>query len=195
VEGGFRPGDAPGAPPRWQAPFPPVRPGRPTLLRSDVLQVLLQALQQGNTIDAAAAFAGIHRRTFYDWMKRGREDDRADRETEHALFLHKVEQALSGAEMAFAGVVTKAAAAGDAGQAWRWLQARRGRRWNPATRVAVGGDGDDRPVVLRLNIPKPLAVQEAEAAAADAGAPVATASSGADDGDLGDCGTKLGGGD
>ena len=46
--------------------------GRPTKLTPEIQQRLVEALRAGNTREAAAAYAGISRSTFYNWLERGR---------------------------------------------------------------------------------------------------------------------------
>lgn len=51
---------------------PPQKPGRPTTLTLEVSERIIALIVDGNYVLTAAAACGISRRSFYDWMERGR---------------------------------------------------------------------------------------------------------------------------
>src|SRR5262249_2011340 len=99
------------------AKSPSRRRGRPNLTEvpAEVQQKIVQAILGGNYLETAAADAGMHKSTRYDWLKRGK------RQTEGSLRdLHEaVRKALSDAEVRDVLSVTKAADKYWQAAAWR----------------------------------------------------------------------------
>lgn len=52
-------------------------PGRPTLLDRDIEEKLIEATKMGTPMGLAADYCGISKRTFEDWMRRGRAEQDA----------------------------------------------------------------------------------------------------------------------
>ena len=65
------------------------RTGRPTKLTPQVQADIVEALEHGLHQESACARVGIHRDTFYEWMRRGREET----EGIYANFADAVEKA------------------------------------------------------------------------------------------------------
>ena len=113
--------------------------GRPTKLTPETHARIVQAIQAGNYIETAAAYAGISKNTLYEWLRRGaREKERLasnrrarpqKAEQPYLEFADAVEKALAEAEVRDVVTVLKAA---DAGQwqaaAWR-LERKFPERW------------------------------------------------------------------
>lgn len=59
---------------------------------------LIRAVESGNYRNAACAFAGIHRATFYNWINQAEADREAGVETVHTAFLDRLEEAEEIAE-------------------------------------------------------------------------------------------------
>lgn len=98
-------------------------------------------IRNGNAIDVAAQCAGIHRDTFFDWMKRGRKGVAG-----YTQFVEDVDQACATAEALKVAVVHAAATSGKHWQAaaW-WLERRRNNRWGRIDRLEHSGP-DGRPI-------------------------------------------------
>jgi transposase len=47
---------------------------RPTKLTKDTSTAICEAVKRGNYIETAAALAGVHRATLYEWLKKGRSE-------------------------------------------------------------------------------------------------------------------------
>jgi transposase len=86
----------------------PRKPGRPTTLTDVVAEKIIAYVEAGNYVLTAAAACGISRRSFYDWMKRGRAEldaleGGAEPEPNEELFADfaaRVEIATAAAEIA-----------------------------------------------------------------------------------------------
>jgi len=100
-------------------------------------------IRNGNAIDVAAQCAGIHRDTFYEWMKRGRKGVEG-----YTDFVEAVDLATATAEALKVAVVHAAAASGKHWQAaaW-WLERRRHQRWGRIDRLEHSGP-DGRPIAI-----------------------------------------------
>lgn len=85
---------------------------------------IVQNIKLGNYPVVAAAMAGITATTFYDWMRRGRENDPHLWE-----FAQDVELAEGHAEGEFVEVIQKASK-DDPEIAFRWLERARSGRWS-----------------------------------------------------------------
>lgn len=83
--------------------------GRPTKLDSARSARIIALIRAGNYIETAAAEAGIGSTTFRDWLKRGRRDADAGRETDFSRFADDVEQAQAASEaILVTGIATAA---------------------------------------------------------------------------------------
>jgi hypothetical protein len=65
----------------------------PAFMNVDVLRAVLGALQRGAWDYVACEAAGVPKGTFEEWMRRGRSDRAADRDTEYSRFSGLVERA------------------------------------------------------------------------------------------------------
>ena len=104
--------------------------GRPSKFSAEKQKQIVQAIELGNYIETAAAYAGINKSTLYEWLKRGqREIDRVERlmeknpekdfedlvdpeEVEYIHFSNAVERALAKAEFRDVATITQAAQGG-----------------------------------------------------------------------------------
>jgi transposase len=108
--------------------------GRPTALTPQTQERILSLLRLGNYIDVACKAAGIHKDTFYEWMKRGRSGKAADER--HAAFAVEVDSALAQAEARDVQTILMASQATWQAAAWR-LERRFPERWSRSDRVRV----------------------------------------------------------
>lgn len=112
---------------------------RPTKLDDAVAGRVLQALRAGNYLDTAAAFAGVHRSTLHDWLKKGRAENARE---PYASFVDDVDEAMGDAEAMFVARIAKAAedARNWTAAAW-WLERRFPDRWGRRDRLEHTGAG------------------------------------------------------
>jgi hypothetical protein len=106
--------------------YRPDTPGRPSRIgESDTVQILLEAINDGNYIETAAELAGLSKQAVYDWIKRGEA-----RETPYAAFADAVKRATARAE---AAEVAKVRNAGNDPRFWAasmtYLERRHPDRW------------------------------------------------------------------
>ena len=135
--------------------------GRPTKLTSELQSRIVQAIQAGNYIETAAAYAGISKNTLFDWLRRGaREKERVagkprarvrKEEAPYVEFSDSVEKALAEAEVRDVVNVMKAA---DGGQwqaaAWR-LERKFPERWGYKAKMQQEISGPEgKPVQMEV---------------------------------------------
>ena len=133
--------------------------GRPTLLTPELQERICRSIRVGNYIDVAAEANGINRQTLFNWFRRGRSKDPADKP--FADFLAALQQAEAEAEARDVelldalvhgseevkddeGKVIRPKLAVHPGMlTWR-LERRHPRRWGRADRLdmTVGGEVD-----------------------------------------------------
>lgn len=112
--------------------------GRPTKLTPEVRKNIVDAIQAGNYIETAAAYAGISKPALYDWLKRGAKEKqrlaknpRARILKEEAIYVdfsNAVEKALATAEVRDVLIIGRAAEEQWQAAAWR-LERKFPDRW------------------------------------------------------------------
>jgi hypothetical protein len=96
-------------------------PGRPTLLNPEIEEKLVEATKMGTPMGVAAEFCGISKRTFEDWMRRGREEQAArdaeeppnEVEQKYLDLYLAITQARSHATVTSASLIRRAAVGGQ----------------------------------------------------------------------------------
>lgn len=118
--------------------------GRPTKLNDELKEEILKVIRSGNYIETACAYAGIEKKTLYNWMKRGRSElERLDKnprakmkkaEAIYVDFLHSIQKALAHAEIRDVAIIGKAAEESWQASAWR-LERKFPDRWGRKDKV------------------------------------------------------------
>src|SRR4051794_5885846 len=106
---------------------------RPSKLTDETASRILTALRTGCYMETAAAFAGIHKSTLHDWLKRGRSESKG----RYREFSYSVEKALAESELRDLAVIARASERQWQASAWR-LERRWPQRWarrSPVTEV------------------------------------------------------------
>lgn len=112
--------------------------GRPTKLTPQVQEKIVTAIKAGSYVETAAAYAGIVKSTFYEWLRKGA----AEKEGIHRDFSAACEQALAHADVRDIGIIAKAASKGVwQAAAWR-LERKHPEQWGRRQVIQVG-TGDD----------------------------------------------------
>jgi hypothetical protein len=106
---------------------------RATKLTPEIQAEICRYLRAGNYVETAAVLAGIHKDTFYDWVKRGRRGQEP-----HAAFVLEVDRAMAHAEAREVARIVKAAEREWQAAAWR-LERRYPQRWGRLVRQEVSG--------------------------------------------------------
>jgi transposase len=107
--------------------------GRPTKLTPELQAKICSAIQAGNFIEIAAAYAGIRKATLHNWLRRGA---RQTQGIYHA-FSEAAEKALADSEARDVALIAKAAADGQwQAAAWR-LERKFPDRWGRRERHQV----------------------------------------------------------
>ena len=109
---------------------------RPLLLVPERQQKIVTAIAAGNSRDTAAAYAGITPKTFFEWLRRGREAHSGV----YYEFAQAVEQADAEAELVAVATIRQAMPFQWQAAAW-WLERKRPNEWgkrDPEVTVNVG---------------------------------------------------------
>lgn len=100
------------------------KPGRPTKLTPEVEEKILRALRGGNFREVAAAYAGVAKRTFLDWMKAGKDNP----DSRMGEFRARVVEAEKGAELHAVATIIKAGGKDHRAMEW-FLERKFPERW------------------------------------------------------------------
>lgn len=103
---------------------------RPNKCTKERTKKISDAVRAGAYPAVAAQMSGIGERTFYDWMRKGRNGD-----PEYANFYDSVKDAESEAEIANVALIRQAAMAGTWTAAAWWLERKFPDRWGRKDRV------------------------------------------------------------
>lgn len=89
--------------------------GRPTKLTDEIMLKITSAVRAGNYMETAAVYAGVHKSTLYDWLKRGnaeidymlKNNKKAPRKSEaiYVEFTDALELAMAESEMKDVAVI------------------------------------------------------------------------------------------
>ena len=107
-----------------------------TKLTPELQEKLLRYLRGGNYVETAAACVGIHRDTFYEWMKRGAKGHKL-----YATFAEAVNRAMAEAEALDLHVIRQASTTQWQAAAWR-LERRFPEKYGRHDRTKVEGKID-----------------------------------------------------
>lgn len=129
------------------APPSPRKLGRPTLLTDEVRERIVSAVAGGAYFDDAAQFAGITERTFYNWIRRGKDAQEImeaggeipDSEIPFLQFLQEVERARANAVMRNLTLIQTAASNGSWQAAAWYLERTNPRKWGRHETYEVTG--------------------------------------------------------
>ncbi len=106
--------------------------GRPCKLTPELQERIVQVIATGNYVETAAAFAGISKDTFYNWMKKGARGEGA----KFVAFSDAIQKALAQAEIVDVAMIARAAESQWQAAAWR-LERRNPERWGRRDRLTV----------------------------------------------------------
>lgn len=130
---------------------------RPIKLNQKIHDELVSVIRSGNYIETACAYVGIHKSTFYDWLRKGaKEIDRVEKnprarvtkEMEPFVELsNAVEKALAHAEVRDVAIIGKAAETQWQAAAWR-LERKFSDRWGRKERHELEHSGGDKPIQM-----------------------------------------------
>jgi hypothetical protein len=108
--------------------------GRPTKKTEQRTEALLQSLRAGASRQRAAALAGIHRDTLYEWMK------------QDPAFSDAIEKAEGDAEVRNVAIIQRAADTTWQAAAW-WLERKHKAEWSSRIEQ-TGADGAPVKVIV-----------------------------------------------
>lgn len=128
----------PRAPRKKASSVPPITDGRPTKRTPEARARILEAVEQGNTLDGSAKYAGMHPDTLREW----RRDD--------AVFYEAVEKAREKMRVGMLACLTRAAVNERQWQAAAWKLERcfpedYARKFQPVAMVSQQAQAGDEP--------------------------------------------------
>jgi len=139
------------------------REGPKELIDDERIETLMQSIKAGAHTETAAAFAGIHRVTFYRWLKRGQAEIKRVTETPRARYrkseakyvelCNAIDHALAACEIGDIIITSKASQQGDwKAAAWR-LEHRFKDRWGTKQEIDTKvSEPDGGPVQIRAQL-------------------------------------------
>jgi hypothetical protein len=121
--------------------------GRPSKLTEDVQNKIVQAIQSGNWLETASAYAGVDASTVRRWMAKGEGEDA---EEPYRAFCAAIKQARAQAEIRAVALIQKAAQDGTwQASAW-YLERSHPDRWG-RKRLEITG-ADSQPVRVEVDV-------------------------------------------
>ena len=101
------------------------RMGRPTKLTAEMHSEIVELIKVGNYIETACAVAGLHKSTFYDWMKIA---DASTHKNKYTNFSDAVKKAMAWAEARDVAIIARHSEKYWQASAWR-LERKYPERW------------------------------------------------------------------
>ena len=111
----------------------PNKKGRPLKLTPEITEIICNSIKQGDYTETAAAMAGIHKDTLYEWLKKG---NRAQRKSIYRDFTDAVKKAQAERESLSVRVITLASKNQWQAAAWK-LERQNPDRWGLRNRTEV----------------------------------------------------------
>jgi transposase len=108
--------------------------GRPTKLTKKLQEQICELLRWGNYIETACNYCEVSKKTLYEWMKKGNQED----EGIHRDFLNAVHKAMAEAEMRDVQNIHNAAKTDWKASAWR-LERKFPKKWGRMERLGEDG--------------------------------------------------------
>jgi len=82
--------------------------GRPQKLTQQIQDTIVAAIRHGNYIETAAAMAGVHKDTFYNWLYKGANAKEGDKKNQpYKKFSDAVQEALAASEALAVAAINK----------------------------------------------------------------------------------------
>ena len=142
--------------------------GRPSKLTEELTERLCKAIRAGCFVETAVAMNGLHKDTFYDWLKRGAKEKRGP----HRRFSDAIQKAMAEFEAAAVARIAKAGTDPKLWYATAWLLERKfpARYARPEVKAEHFGDEEEKaPRLTRMPIAGPGQVKPAEPKGGDGG--------------------------
>jgi len=113
---------------------------RNTKLNDELIQKMYEYISQGHYINVVCDFLNINESTYYDWLKRAKEEESKGIESIYTKFSKSVKEAEARAEMTHLQNILKTAREGTwTASAW-YLERKHKQRWSLKNEVEHSGD-------------------------------------------------------
>lgn len=113
--------------------------GRPTKFNQEIADKIVNYILMGSYVETAAQAAGIHKHTFYEWLKQGAHDQAAGKATLKAKFNDSVTRAVGMSQQRDLKTVDDAAKRDWRAAAWK-LERRAPKDWGPKAALKIEED-------------------------------------------------------
>jgi len=110
---------------------PGSRDGRPSVLTPEIQKQIVGYIEAGCYVETAAQAAGIHKATFYQWLKKSHDDKK---DNIYSDFRDAIEKAMAVSELRDVENIQQAAASNWQASAWR-LERKFPNRWGRKDRT------------------------------------------------------------
>ena len=108
--------------------------GRPSILTPELIKTICATVKAGNYIETAAAVAGIHKDTLYDWLKKA-----SSKGGIYAEFSDAIKKALAESEARDVLIISEASKTNWTAAAWK-LERRFAERWGRKDHIDFKGE-------------------------------------------------------
>ena len=115
--------------------------GRPEKLNQEIMKAIVSAILSGAYVETAAAFAGISKSTFYEWMRKGAKASKG----KYFDFSDAIKKAMAEAELRDIMVVNRAAQSSWQAAAWK-LERKYPDRWGRRENITM--TGSEKPITI-----------------------------------------------
>ena len=110
--------------------------GRPTILNQQVINKVVENTLKGISIESICALSGISPRSYYDWIKQGKQDIEDGVESVHALFAESVQAAIAEVEER---MLAQAIGTDEIGARW-YLSRKMRKDYGDKQEIEISGD-------------------------------------------------------
>ena len=119
--------------------------GRPEKISREIIDKIKTAILAGAYVETAAAFAGISKETFYQWLKKGA----GAKSGIYVDFSDAIKKAMAEAELRDVMVINKASQTSWQAAAWK-LERKYPGRWGQRARLDL--TTDEKPVTIQYQL-------------------------------------------
>ena len=118
-------------------------------LDADLIERAHKLISEGHYAVTVCAYLGIGETTFYNWLRKAKDDDANGKKSIYVQFLQSLNEAEAKAEMRHLQNIVKASADGTwQASAW-YLERKHKAKWSAKQEVQLSGD-EEKPIKVNL---------------------------------------------
>lgn len=118
-------------------------------LNEEVIKKAANMIRAGNYQKVVAQALGVSEVTWYNWLKRGKQEANEGKDTLRAKFFKEIKRAEAEAIIRNVAIIQKAAATTWQAAAW-WLERRYPDEWGKKDTTTISADNDTK-IVIKIN--------------------------------------------